>query len=72
MKELCERIDTHLATIMLPLEVLIPYTETELVNLFHENGIVIRQEHRAGGTLLAGRLPRALLHQFQPYMVERE
>ncbi|NOZ72175.1 MAG: GTPase HflX [Chloroflexi bacterium] len=72
LQKLCERIDTHLATIMLPIKVLIPYNETELVNLFHENGIVIRQEHRGGGTLLAGRLPRALLHQFWPYMVGRE
>ncbi len=72
LQELCERIDTQLATIMVPVEVLIPYDETELVNMFHENGIVIRQEHRAGGTLLAGRLPRAMLHRFRPYMVVKE
>ena len=67
LNELTEQLDTTLAQNMIPIEVHIPYQESELVDLFHRRGIVYRQEHGGEGTILAGRIPRALQRRFQAY-----
>ncbi len=63
-----ERIEEILTDLMVALEVLIPYADGEMVNLFHNYGIVVRQEHLQEGTLLTGRLPATLSGRFLPYV----
>jgi GTP-binding protein HflX len=46
----------------------IPYTHTDLVSLFRSRGMVEREDHRAEGTFIVGRLPTALLTSFQAYL----
>ncbi len=65
---LYERIEETLVDLMSPIEVLIPYSQGELVDLFHRTGVVMRQQHLSDGTLLSGRLPHSLLGQFQPFV----
>ena len=56
-----------LATSMEAVQVVLPYDKSDLVELFHRRGHVLQEEHRAEGTFLAGRLPRALCGYFRAY-----
>src|SRR5205085_12335870 len=55
-----EKIAQVLANTMEPLCVTIPYSKSELVELFHRRGHVECEEHRPEGTFLSGRLPSSL------------
>lgn len=63
-----ESIEEALVDLMSPIEVLVPYQQGELVDLFHRIGVVMRQQHLSEGTLLSGRLPHSLHGQFQPFI----
>jgi GTPase len=51
------------------LQVLVPYTEAQLVDLFHRRGHVQDASYREDGTVLTGRIPRNLAAQFDPYRI---
>lgn len=51
------------------LQVLVPYTESQLVDLFHRRGHVEEASYRADGAVLTGRIPRNLAAQFDPYRI---
>ena len=70
LDDLVERIDLALIETMSLIEVLIPYDEGELVDLFHRHGVVTRQAHVDTGTVLAGRLPRSLMSRFELYVMK--
>jgi GTP-binding protein HflX len=63
------KIAQVLADSMEGIQVTIPYTKGELVELFHRRGHVDCEEHQAQGTFLAGRIPRTLQGQYAPYQV---
>lgn len=52
------------------LQVLVPYTEAQLVDLFHRRGHVDEASYREDGTLLTGRIPHNLAAYFEPYRTE--
>jgi GTPase len=54
---------------MAPLEALIPYDHGELVALWHEHGVVEREEHEETGTRITGRLPTALVARVAPFQL---
>lgn len=58
----------EVAAQLVPVKVQIPYASTELVSLFRSRGMVEREDHRADGTLITGRLPAELLPSFQAFM----
>jgi GTP-binding protein HflX len=60
LEELRAKIAEVLASSMEEVQVVVPYTKGELVELFHRRGHVLQEEHRPEGTFLKGRLPRAL------------
>ena len=60
LEELREKIAEVLANSMEAVQIVIPYAQSELVELFHRRGHVLQEEHRPEGTFLVGRLPRAL------------
>ncbi len=67
LDQLRARLAEVLASSMEQVQVLLPYEKSELVELFHRRGHVLREEHRPEGTFLLGTLPRALsgyYHQF--------
>lgn len=57
-----------LAESMEQMRVIIPFDRGDLVELFHRRGHVEREEHSPTGTLLHGRIPRALHGYFAPYL----
>jgi len=70
LENLREKIAQVLAESMQSVQVLIPYSKTELVELFHRRGHVAREEHTPEGTLLTGRLPRVLSGYYSPYYIK--
>ena len=63
------KIAQVLADRMEKVEVTIPYTKGELVELFHRRGHVEQEEHQPQGTYLAGRIPRTLRGYYAQYRV---
>lgn len=66
---LCEMIAQVLAENMDTLQIVIPFARSELVELFHRRGYIDREEHRAEGTFIAGRITRSLRNYFAPFSV---
>lgn len=64
------RLDDVLeAQLGVPITVLIPYDQGELVDLFHRLGHIDRLEYRPEGTLVVGKSPPALSARLRPYRV---
>ena len=57
---LLKQIQETLSRNLMPVKVLIPYTSSDMVSLFHEKGIIEREEHTGDGTTIEGRLPKRL------------
>jgi GTPase len=71
LDELLSQLGTALAEELPTVEVQIPYTEGQLVDLFRRRGRVISERHTADGTVLRGQLPRAVERTFAPYLRRR-
>jgi GTP-binding protein HflX len=65
LPELMAQIEAILQDQMAYIDVLIPYEQGGLVDLFHRRGLIQEEEHTASGTRIAGRIPRELAGQFQ-------
>jgi GTP-binding protein HflX len=68
LNALREKIAQVLAERMLIVRVKIPFTRSELVELFHRRGYVEHEEHQPDGTILVGRIPRILRGYYAPYV----
>lgn len=68
LEALQEQIATVLAASMETVQVLLPFSKGELVELFHRRGYVDREVHEPSGTFIAGRIPRSLLGYYRSYM----
>lgn len=61
------RLEEALETEMVRVHVLLPFERGDLVSLFHERGLIQTEAYQEQGTIILGRLPHALLPQFEPY-----
>jgi GTP-binding protein HflX len=68
LNALREKVAQVLAERMLIVRVKIPFTRSELVELFHRRGYVEHEEHQPEGTILVGRIPRSLSGYYAPYI----
>jgi GTP-binding protein HflX len=69
LEKLLKRIQETLSATLQPVEVLIPYAQSELVSLFHERGIIEREEHTGSGTHILGRIPMRYARSYRQYVV---
>jgi GTP-binding protein HflX len=65
--ELLRAIEEELFENFTQVTVQIPYTEGQLISLFHEQGQVVRIEHKRKGVFLQGYIPGRLLARYLPY-----
>jgi len=56
---------------MVELTVRIPFNANELAALFHQRGIVDREEFTEKGTLIRGKIAASLLKRFERYETSR-
>ena len=65
--DLLKMIEIELFENFVDTSVQIPYTDGQLISLFHEQGHVKRVEHTRKGVFIQGQLPGRLLARFTPY-----
>ena len=65
--DLLRMIESELYENYSPINVQIPYSEGQLISLFHEQGQIQRIEHTRKGVKLQGSIPGRLLARFAPY-----
>jgi GTP-binding protein HflX len=64
---LLERVGAALYANLVLVKVLIPFSQGQLISLFHEQAIVEHVEHRPEGVELHGRVPQRLAGRFKAY-----
>lgn len=64
---LCEKIIEVLANNMDMVQVLIPFSKGDLVELFHRRGHIDQEVHKPEGVYIAGRIPRSLRGYYSSY-----
>ncbi|HEY5005164.1 MAG TPA: GTPase HflX [Ktedonobacteraceae bacterium] len=64
---LLEKISAVLASSMVAVQILLPFSKGDLVELFHRRGYVDSEQHTAEGTHIVGRIPQALRGYYIPY-----
>lgn len=67
---LLTEVERVLGSGLMEIRVRIPYSATELVNVFHRKGVVESEDYSPKGTLIAGKIPKALAGEFEVYRVE--
>jgi GTP-binding protein HflX len=67
VSSLLERLEQALYADLVPVQVVIPYTDGHLISLFHEQGHVERTEHLEEGVRMEGRVPQRLAPRFAAY-----
>jgi len=68
LDELLKLVNADLFENYAQTSVQIPYTEGQLISLFHEQGQVERIEHTRKGVFIQGLIPGRLLARFSPFM----
>lgn len=71
LDRLLERVQGLLREALVPVVVLLPYSNDGLIGLLHERGVVEREEYGESGVMVEGKVPRTLAHHFEPYVVKR-
>ena len=68
LSELLARVSENLYANLVPMKIVVPYGQGQLISLFHEQAIVDRVEHQSEGVALEGRVPERLAARFKPYV----
>ncbi len=71
IETLLAHIETVLESEMVHVRLLLPFQRGDLVNLFHERGLVEAESYTEEGTLIEGRLPRSWLTPFADYRISK-
>jgi GTP-binding protein HflX len=71
LDRLLERVQGLLEEDLVRLHVLLPYSSDGLLGLFHQRGVVEREEFGEAGITLEGKVPQGLAPRFEPYLVGR-
>lgn len=71
LEALLSHIEEVLEAEMVRVDVVIPFDRGELVGLFHERGLIDKEEYRESGTRIVGRLPETLTLHFDDFRTPR-
>jgi GTP-binding protein HflX len=66
--QLLARVSDNLYANLVPMKIVVPYRQGQLISLFHEQAIVDHVEHQAEGVALEGRVPERLAARFKAYV----
>lgn len=70
LETLLADVERVLGSGLMDIRVRIPYSATELVNVFHRKGVVESEDYSPKGTLIEGKIPHALAGEFEMYRVD--
>ena len=69
MQDFVSVVEDALSELLVPIEVEIPFSKGEELNLIHEVGAVDTIDYRATGTYVYGKVPETLANRLKPYYV---
>lgn len=69
LEELLKRVEQVLGENLVEITVRIPFQANDLAALFHQRGIIEREEFTEKGTLIEGKLAERLVERFEPYLI---
>jgi len=69
VNRLLERVHALLEEDLVSLHVLLPYSSDGLLGLFHQRGVVEREEFGETGITVEGKVPQGLAERFEAYLV---
>lgn len=67
LEALCETLARVISENMETVRVMIPFSKSELVELFHRKGRIEQESYQPEGTLIIGRIPHTLHGYYSPY-----
>merc|ERR1711865_41052 len=62
-------VEDSLNSLLVPIELVIPYSKGQDLSLIHEQGVVEIIDYQADGTYVLGRIPPAMANRLQIYSV---
>jgi len=71
LSSLLAALEQELLEGMAAIDVLIPYDQGRMISVFHEQGVVETIEHLRSAVHMRGRIPKALLSDFEAYRKRR-
>lgn len=71
IEDLLNRIEAKLYESYQTITVLLPYTEGQLISLFHEDGLVDKVQHLQNGVKITGKIPGRLSSRYQKFIINR-
>lgn len=66
--DLLEAVEEELYEYYVPIRVLLPFDQGNLISLFHDQGEIERSEHGRSGVMIEGSLPGRLLARYQAFL----
>ncbi len=69
LDSLLKRIEEVLTQELIPLKVLLPHGENNLLGLFHQRGLVKLERYTEQGVIIEGKLPQELEARFEKYLI---
>jgi GTPase len=70
LEEMLTQVEEALSEEMMEIRVRIPFNANDLVALFHQRGIIEREEYSEKGTLIQGRIAERLVERFERYEID--
>ena len=70
LPELLDTIEKYLYSTLIPIEVILPYNEGNLISLFRSSGQVTKLVNNSDGVNIKGYIPGRLFVQYQDYLVD--
>jgi len=64
---LLDEVEEVLESEMRRIKVLVPFDRGDLVSLIHERGLVLKETHQEGGTLIVGQVPEGIASQLTEF-----
>jgi GTP-binding protein HflX len=69
---LLHRISQELFETLVPIYVKLPYTQGQLISLFHQSGQIEKIEHEVGDVRIKGNIPGRLVSKFIPFLINKK
>ena len=67
MEDFVEAVEDALNSLLVPIELLIPYSNGQDISIIHEQGVVETIDYQTDGTYVLGRVPQAMANRLQKY-----
>lgn len=72
MEDFVEAVEDALNSMLVPIELVIPYSKGQDLSVVHEQGVVETIDYRAEGTYVLGRVPPATANRLQKYSLKSD